>query len=97
MKEYRIIQQHKNGRPFSLWIFDSFDACYSQLLVLLENTGDYFHKDYYVFNDFFNNQFTPDASEKFKIEVRDVGAWKTYSAEEEVLKQNYNNKIIKIY
>ena len=85
MKEYRIIKQIRDALPFSLWTFNSFDACYAQLQVLIQSTGDYFHKDYYVFNDFYENEFTPDAKVRFKIEVRDVGNWETYgeaSAEE---------------
>ena len=94
MKEFRIIQQHRNGKPFSPWTFNNFESCYSQLLILIENTGNYFHRDYYVFNNFYENEFTTSASEKFKIEVRDVGAWETYEKEEQI---KNSKKIIKIY
>lgn len=94
MKEYRIIKQHRNAKPYSLWTFNTFEACYLQLLTLIESTGNYFHRDYYVFNDFYKNEFTTEASDKFRIEVRDVGEWETYSEEKP---QKSYNKIIKIY
>lgn len=97
MKEYRIIKQYKDAKPYSLWTLDSFEACYGQLLVLIENTADYFHRDYYVFNDFYKNECSPSASNKFKIEVRDVGAWKTYEEKEKEDQYKNDNKIIKIY
>lgn len=94
MLEYRIIRQNRNGKPFSLWTFDNFEACYCKLLDMINNTGDCFSKDYYVFNDFYNNECLPSALIKFKIECREVGEWKVYSLEKE--KESYE-KITKIY
>ena len=94
MKEYRIVRQNNNAKPYSLWTFDNFGTCYCRLLELISDIGNCVTKDYYVCNDFFENKFFASASIKLKIEVRDVGAWKTYEEEE---MKSYNKKIIKIY
>ena len=93
MQEFRILRQNGTGKPFSLWTFSSFEACYCQLLELIEDCSNCVCKDYYVFNDFYENEFFPSANYKFKIECREVGKWRTYVTEE----NKNNKKIIKIY
>ena len=94
MLEYRIIRQNGTGKPFSLWTFNSFEACYCKLIEMVNNCGNCFNRDYYVFNDFYENDYFPSASFKFKVEFREVGEWKTYSTEKK--HKNYS-KITKIY
>ena len=94
MLEYRIMRQNGTGKPFSLWTYSSFDACYYKLLELIENCSSRVCKDYYVFNDFYENEFFPSATYKFKIEYREVGNWKSYTSEK---KEKKYNKITKIY
>lgn len=94
MIEYRIVRQNNNGKPFTLWTFDTSEACLCKLYDMIKDTGNRFHKDYYVFNDFFENEFLPSSSVKFKIECRQVGDWKTYS--EKPYKKT-SEKITKIY
>ena len=33
MREYRIVRQNNNAKPFSLWTFESFGACYTRFYV----------------------------------------------------------------
>lgn len=94
MQEYRIFRQNGTGKPFSLWTYNSFEACYCKLLELINNCSSCVHKDYYVFNDFYDNEFFPSAYYKFKIECREVGKWKSYTLEK---KEKKYNKITKIY
>ena len=94
MQEYRIIRQNGTGKPFSLWTYNSFETCYCKLLELIVDCSSCVHKDYYVFNDFYKNEFFPSATYKFKVEYRQVGEWQTYEEEKQ---QRKNNKIIKIY
>ena len=94
MQEYRILRQNGTGKPFSLWTYSSFEACYCKLLELVDDCSSCVHKDYYVFNDFYENEFFPSANYKFKIECREVGKWKSYSNEKNIKKYN---KITKIY
>lgn len=94
MQEFRIIRQNNNAKPFSLWSFDNFGACYCQLITMINDLQDCVYTDFYVFNDFFDNEYLPSARTKFKIECREVSPWQIY--EKELKKKNYN-KIIKIY
>lgn len=94
MQEFRILRQNGTGQPFSLWTYSSFEACYCKLLELVADCSSCVHKDYYVLNDFYENEFFLSAYYKFKIECREVGKWKSYALEKNNKK---SNKIVKIY
>ena len=61
MTEYRIIRQNNNAKPFSLWTFDNFEACLCKLQDMINDTGNCFCKDYYVFNSFYENHYNTNA------------------------------------
>lgn len=80
MKEYRIIKQIGNARAFTLWTFTDFNACYFKLIELINNQSLQVNKNYYVFNDFFDNQMElTEDSIKYWIETREVDNWVLYS------------------
>ena len=88
-KEYRIIRQHGKAKPYTLWTYNSFEACYQKLLELISTSGNRFGTDYYVYNDFFENEHTKEATDKYMIECRDVGEWIRYSEKENVNNNEY--------
>lgn len=89
MKEYRIIKQIGDSKPYSFRTFSSFEECYFELLRLIDLQKENVRKEYYVTNDFYNNEYPPFFKNItiFTIEERSVNSWKLY-------KQNKNNKII---
>lgn len=77
MKEYRIVQQIGEGKPYSLEVFKSFESCYAHLLFLIEEQQTHVNKKYFVQNSFFKNKY-PEFTQNIKIyriECRDVGNW----------------------
>lgn len=81
MLGFRIVTQHGTARPFSLWTFTSFDACYCKLLEFIQNKSEQSRPEYYVINDFYNNVYPPFLNDitKYKIECREVENWELYS------------------
>lgn len=93
MKEYRIIKQIGNSRAFTLWTFSNFEACYFKLIELINYQSQQVNKDYYVFNDFFENQMPlKENSIKYWIETREVNEWVLYSND-----KKHKSNIFKLY
>lgn len=92
MLEYRIVEQHKKGKEYSLWSFYSFNECYSKLLEMIENQKKCVSNKYYVCNDFYDNEYEPFFEDltKFTIQVREVTNWKDYKENT----QQKNNNIL---
>lgn len=84
MKEFRIIKQIGDSKPYSFKTFNTFEECYIELLRLISIQEESIKKEYYVVNDFYNNKHQPFLKNivKFKIEVREVEKWETYSKKE---------------
>lgn len=84
MKEFRIIKQIGDSKPYSFKTFSTFEECYIELLRLISLQEENVKKEYYVLNDFYNNQHPPFLKNivKFKIEEREVNEWKTYTKKE---------------
>ena len=100
MEEYRLIIQKGECRPYSLWTFSTFDACYFKMLQMINEQQTHVRKEYFVINDFYNNIYPPFLAEitKYKIEYRNVGEWNVYSKknkmEDKKKDSQINNKIL---
>lgn len=97
MKEYRIVVQKGNCRPYSLWTFKTFDDCYIKLLELINLQSMNVKKEYYVINNFFDNQYVPFLNDitKYTIECREVTEWRKYEKEKRHNKST--NKVISLF
>ena len=93
MLEFRIVEQIGEGTPFSLWSFKSYEQCYLKLIDLIHDCKTSVKKEYYVINEFYNNEYPPFLSDirKFKIECREVDDWVIYNPD---VKSNNKNKIV---
>lgn len=91
MKEYRIVRQNGNSKPYSLWSFSNFDSCYGKLLELINSQSLCINKLYYVTNKFFNNNYQPNLPNMtyYTIECRTVSDWEIVTE-----KENNTNNII---
>lgn len=93
MREYRIVIQHGNARPYSLWTFKTYEACYLKLMEFISAKKDAVNDKYYVLNDFYENKHIPFGDiTKYKIEIRETTEWKILTEKEKEIKNN--NKII---
>ena len=99
MKEYTIIIQHGKAKPFSLHTFNDFDACYFKLLDMINTPKT--NMQYYVLNDFYNNEYPPfiDNITKYIVKVRNVSEWEIYSNSKNSnkRKEGSSNKIIDLF
>ena len=96
MKEYTILIQNGNAKPFTLHTFNDFELCYCKLLEMI-NT-DKVRKEYYVLNDFYKNEYVPFLNNitKYTIKVRDVSEWEIYS-EKKNTTQSSSKKVINLF
>lgn len=78
MKEYSILQQIGEGRPFRTLSYDTFEECERSLYIMLERFEGRTRKNYYVDNDFFNNNTDISARYYYCIEEREVGNWSRF-------------------
>lgn len=99
MEEYRIVVQNGSGKPYSVWTFDNFDSCYYKLLDMIRSQCTWSNKEYYVFNDFYNNEYPPFVNaRKYTIEHRKVSDWKIYKEKKQKNKNsNSNGKIVNLF
>lgn len=101
MKEYRIVVQNGNAKPYSLWTFSSFDCCYVKLLEFIQDKSTQLRPEYYVINSFYKNKYPAllGTITTYKIECREVTEWNLYSKEVEEKRENskiiYFNKFYK--
>ncbi len=79
MQEYTILIQNGQAKPYTLHVFNDFDTCYCKLLEMIHT--DKVKKEYYVINDFYQNEYVPFLPNltKYTIKVRNVSEWQTYS------------------
>ena len=91
MKEYRIVIQKGNSKPYSLWTFSNFNSCYGKLLEMINNNKTFVNKLYYITNPFFNNIYQPNLPNMtyYTIECRNVSDWKFLKE----IEKNTNNII----
>ena len=94
MQEFRIVVQNGSAKPYSLWTFSTFEACYSKLIAFIQYKSSQVKPEFYVLNDFYENKYPAFLNDitKYTIEHRVVNEWEKYSKEEE--KQKNDNKII---
>ena len=80
VKEFRIVKQVGNSKPYSLYTFSNFNDCYVHLLELIQNQQRCVNKKYYVTNAFFKNKYPAfvDGIITYTIEVRKVEEWNKY-------------------
>ena len=96
MKEYRIVTQHGNAKPYSLWSFKTYEACYLKLMEIIQSKKSSISNEYYVLNDFFENKYLPFGNiTKYRIEVREITDWRILTEKEKENRNNKNNKILK--
>lgn len=91
-KEYCILQINGKGTPFIYHTYSNiFDAKKDLFnLVALEQERN---RPYYVNNDFYSNEFTPNCSGKyFCIRQRSVSKWENYFEQQEQQKTNNTEK-----
>lgn len=95
MKEYRIMQQIGEGKPFFFFTYHDFNIAYLELLKLIKMHQDDIKKEYYVLNDFYDNKYPPFLPDikKFWIEEREVDSWVMCTKDKQEKK---NSKIIKM-
>lgn len=97
MKEFRIVVQNGKAQPYSLWTFQTYEACYLKLIELINDKKKSVKNEYYVINDFWKNEFDPFYADitKYKVEVREVKEWQTFGKK---IKYNHNdNKVINLF
>lgn len=94
--EYCIYQINRGGQPFIYHIYDNLENAKLDLynLISLEKERN---RPYYVNNDFYENEYTPNISSKyFCIRKRTVTQWENYSKQKEKQEQeNTENKMNK--
>ena len=81
----------KVGYPYSLNNYKSFNEALNALenMIILEQKRN---RPYYVFNDFYNNEYPASVSGKiFCIKERTVSEWQKYSYDNILNNNNYNN------
>lgn len=89
-KEYTIFITCKGGRAYNLCTFKTFPEVIRALegMIKLENER---HRPYYVFNDFYVNEYPANLSGKtFCIKERTVTEWEKYS-HKNTFEKEYNN------
>lgn len=90
-KEYAIFITCKGGCPYSLNNYNSFNDALNALnnMILLEQERN---RPYYVFNDFYDNEYPASVSGKiFCIKERTVSNWEKYSHNNTFKNNIYNN------
>lgn len=94
MKEYGIYIRRGNSKPYMIHIFDNLDNCKLKLYDML-SLEDERQRPYFVDNDFFHNKYHFESKLSYYcIKVRDVSNWISYSEEDELQDNIFNNKII---
>ena len=98
MYEYRIVIQHGQAKPYSLWSFNTYEACYFKLMEFINDRKHSARKEYFVENDFFENEYPAyiDGITRYRIEFRDVSKWEILSQKIKS-KRNENNKIVNLF
>lgn len=92
MKEYRVMQQFGDGRPFYYLTFKTFEGAFSELLRLIALHKQGVNKKYFVLNDFYKNEFPSLLNDMYKlwIEYREVDEWKMSTGKEKENKKSNN-------
>lgn len=95
MKEYALYCQINGGKPY----IDMTSTCKDEILVKLYDIISYKKErnfTFFVDNDFYNNIYNNiNIQFYFKILVRDITDWQTYSKyEEEQEEEKENSKIL---
>lgn len=89
-KEYTITITCNGGMPYNLCIFKSFNEAMQSLnnMISLEKER---HRPYYVFNDFYENEYPASLNCKiFCLKVRNVSDWEKY-LDNSSFENSYNN------
>ena len=92
-KEYTIFITCKGGIPYSLLTYNNlFEA--KQKLYEMINLERERRRPYYVFNDFYENEYPASLNCKiFCLKEREITDWKNYSEKEKQKKNLTNCKI----
>ena len=92
--QYTIQIQFKNGAPYYTGVYDYLDEV---LLFLNEKIkiDKHYKRVYYVYNEFFNNEFKEDmAVSKYKILIRQVGRWNDFHNFSNYINESVDNEIL---
>lgn len=94
MKEYTIFIRCKGGKPYCLLTYNNvFEA--KQKLYDMINLERERGRPYYVFNDFYENEYPATLNGKlFCLKEREISDWAKYS-EKEIYKKNSECKVYK--
>ena len=97
MLEFRLVVQNGDARPYSLWTFPNFEACYVKLIEIIQNKSTCVRPEYYVINEFYKNTYQPFLKDitKYTIECREVTEWVLYKKENE--KNNKKSNIVYLF
>ncbi len=76
--QYTLQIQIKNGSPYIIGSFDSFDILLSILQEKI-NKDKHYRRPFYVYNNFFNNVYDESiAISKYKVFIRSCSDWEEY-------------------
>ena len=78
--EYRIVIQKGRAKPYTLWTFNTYEACYFKLIELIQDHNSKVQKEYYVTNEDFENEYPAFLADitKYTIQCRSVEEWEEY-------------------
>lgn len=78
-KEYSIFITCKGGHSYNLTNYNSFNDALNALKIMISLEQER-NRPYYVFNDFYDNEYPASVSSKiFCIKERTVSNWEKYS------------------
>lgn len=90
-KEYTIFIQCKNGRPYNICVFKTFQEAMSSLNNMIDLERER-NRPYYVLNDFYDNEYPCSLGGKvYCVKERTVSDWENYSSEHKF--NNYYNNV----
>ena len=90
--EYRIVTQKGRAKPYSLWTFNTYEACYLKLMELIQQHNSMVQKEYYVTNENFENEYPAFLADitKYTIQCRSVEEYIKIKAMYWCLEKVYN-------
>lgn len=94
-KEYTIFITCKGGKPYSLLTYNNLFEAKQKLYEMIDLEKER-RRPYYVFNDFYENEYPASLNCKiFCLKEREITDWENYSEKEKQEDKLTNGKIYK--
>lgn len=92
--QYTIQVQLRDAKSYHINTYDNLDVALNHLDSYIKKDNQY-KRTYYVFNDFFDNKFTPEvATSKYQLLYREVGDWNKFHNLQDFIKNSLDKEYL---